>query len=256
MDATQVTIVGELDDRAEGSPSSLVQRFLGTWWFGGVVAAALVLLASDLGAVTARTFATAGVLAALAALARVVSVTFRFGGAEQDLDIVETVLAVAFLVLPAVGAFVVAVAGIAVGEVALGKQRHKMAFNVATASLSTAAALGVLVLVRGGADPLSVRGLAAVTVALVVYDLVCFFGVSEVIARVERTALGDIVSESGHLVACGVLNVLLGITIVTVWQTRPNVLILVLLLAPVVLTVLVHRRVARQRAPATPAARG
>lgn len=219
-----------------------VQRYVAAWLFAGVAVAGAVVLATDLAAGAPTTPAGWGRVlgfVAIVAASYLGRVAIPVGRSLESVNLIEAALVGVLVVFPASWAFVVTVAGIALANAVSRTSAVKRGFNLATASVAAAGAVWIRDVVAGASGPLTTRGLAGVTLAVVFFGAVSFLAVSGVLARIEDKDTSDMLRRGRHVVPSIIGNTAIGITGAVVWQHRPELLFL--LVVPLAATTLAYR---------------
>lgn len=163
------------------------------------------------------------IVLALAVAAETVVVQMSAGRSAMSLSLLEGVVVIGLLTLPAVEAVTAILGGIAIIQLVRRIDLQKVAFNVGQHAVAATAAASIMSVIP--AEPaVSSPRLAAAVVAVLAYSGINSIALAGVFVRLGLASFREQLTERpGFLVATSVGNASVGALVVTLWHFAPSV---------------------------------
>lgn len=213
-------MVKRVDTGAAATDTVSVTPVVVGWVVAGLVCVAgLIVVLGPPGPVGATFF----MVLALAVVAETVVVQMSAGRSAMSLSLLEGVVVIGLLTLPAVDAVSAILSGIAIIQLVRRIDLQKVAFNVGQHAVAATAAASIMSMAP--AEPIvSSPRLAAAVVAVLAYSGINSIALAGVFVRLGLASFREQLTERpGFLVATSVGNASVGALVVTLWHFAPSV---------------------------------
>ena len=225
------------------------QRRIATYvlaWTGVAVLAALSLLYAPTrpGSPFESRAAAFLLFAVITVAAEGIILYLHHGKATEFITLVEAAVAINILLFSYQNALLITLAGMAVANLLHRRDPIKFLFNIAQYTVSTVAALIVFHHLSTGADPFSARGLIALAFGVTAFGITNLAAMSGLVSILEDQRFIAVLRSNLQMSALTVYgNAAVGIVAAVLWQTRPE--LLALLVVPAATLHLAYRGVVR-----------